>query len=99
MDSTMNLILFAVLGGYIGWKLGQMNCAFAGHFALTRNILIGTGGALASELFVMRIMGRSAPQDFAASASLASLGAVLLLVGVHLVRQCHQALRSRSSRH
>lgn len=95
----MNLILFAVLGGYIGWKLGQMTCASDGRLAFTRNILICTAGALVSELIVMRIMGRSEQHDFAASASLASLGAVLPLVGLHLVRQFSRALKSRSWRH
>ncbi|WP_297900113.1 hypothetical protein [Metallibacterium sp.] len=92
----MNLLLFAVMGGYIGWKLGRTICASDGRFSLTRNILIGTAGALVSEWLVVRVMGESAQQDFTVSASLASLGAIAPLVGVDLLRQFRHALKGRS---
>jgi len=92
----MNLLLFAVLGAFIGWKLGQSICSPDGHFSVTRNILIGAAGAMVSEWLVVRVVGESAQQDFAVSASLASLGAIVPLVGVELLRQFRQALKSRS---
>lgn len=92
----MDLILFAVLGGCIGWKLGRMICSSDGRVSVTRNILIGTAGALVSEWLVVRVMAESAQQDFAVSASLASLGAIVPLVGIDLLRQFRRALKARS---
>jgi uncharacterized membrane protein YeaQ/YmgE (transglycosylase-associated protein family) len=92
----MDLLLFAVMGGYIGWKLDRTICGSDVRFSLTRNILIGTAGALVSEWLMVRLMGESAQQDFTVSASLASLGAIAPLVGVDLLRQFRYALKGRS---
>ncbi len=92
----MNLLLFAVLGGYIGWKLSRTTCRSDGRFSLTRNIVIGTTGALVSEWLVVRSMGGSAQQDFTVSASVASLGAIVPVVGVDLLRQFRHALKGGS---
>jgi uncharacterized membrane protein YeaQ/YmgE (transglycosylase-associated protein family) len=91
----MDLLLFAALGGYIGWTLGRTICSSAGRFSRTRNVLIGTAGALVSEWLVIRVMGDSVQQDFTVSASLVSLGAIAPLVGVDLLRQFRHALKSR----
>jgi uncharacterized membrane protein YeaQ/YmgE (transglycosylase-associated protein family) len=92
----MNLFLFAVLGGFIGGKLGRTVCSPDGRLSLVRNVLIGAAGALVSEWLVVRVTGQSVQQDFTISASLASLGAIAPLVGVDLLRHFHHALKSRS---
>jgi uncharacterized membrane protein YeaQ/YmgE (transglycosylase-associated protein family) len=95
----MTLLLFAVLGGYIGWKLGPRACSRVGRLPLASNILIGTIGALVSEWLVVRIVGESAQLNLTVSASLASLGAIVSLVGVELLRQFRHAPKSRAGWH
>lgn len=83
----MNVILFAMLGGSIGWGVSRMICTADGRLALITNILVGICGALLAEWLLVPLLGESARRPFAVSASLVSLGAVVPLTGVAILRQ------------
>lgn len=90
----MDFILFAMLGASIGC-LNRMMCTGDRRLTCTTNILIGVGGALLTEWLLVPLLGESAQKDFAVSASLVSLGAIVPSAGIALLRQLRQAPKSR----
>jgi uncharacterized membrane protein YeaQ/YmgE (transglycosylase-associated protein family) len=91
----MDFILFAMLGASIGW-LNQMVCPRARKLTCATNILICVGGALVTEWLLVPLLGESAQKDFAVSAALVSLGAIVPSAGISLLRQLRQAPKSTS---
>ncbi|MGB6449745.1 MAG: hypothetical protein WBE92_03240 [Steroidobacteraceae bacterium] len=83
----MNLIVFAMLGGSIGWGLSRMMLAAHGTLALVMNVLTGISGALLAGWFLVPLLTQSAQRDFTVTASLVLLGAVALLAIVTVLRQ------------
>lgn len=83
----MNLIIFAMLGGSIGWGLSRMMWAAHATLALVMNVVTGIFGALLAGWFLVPLLGQSAQSDFTVTASLVLLGAVALLAIVTVLRQ------------
>lgn len=91
----MDFILFAMLGASIGW-LNRTMCTGDGRLTCIIKILIGVGGALVTEWFLVPRLGESAQKDFAANAALVSLGAVVPSIGITLLRWLGSAPKSIS---
>lgn len=99
----MDLILFAVLGGSIGWLSGTI-CSgderptSTADMLIGTNILAGVGGALITEWLLVPFLGQSAQKDFTVSASVISLGAIVPSAGIALLRKLRQAPKSMPGR-
>lgn len=83
----MDLVIFAMLGGSIGWGLSRTACAPEGRLALTTNILTGISGAVIAGWFLIPLLGAGARNDFTVTAPVVSLGAVVVLAVVAILRQ------------
>jgi len=82
----VDLIVFALLGGSIGWGLSRTMCVADGKLALTTNILTGISGAVIAGWFLIPLLGGGAQNDFTVTGPVVSLVAVVVLgIGV-LVR-------------
>lgn len=90
----MDLIIFALLGGSIGWGLSRISCTPDGMLALTTNILTGISGAVIAGWFLIPLLGGGARNDFTIAASVVSLGAVVELTAVLLLRRLCRATTS-----
>ena len=75
----MDLIVFALLGGSMGWGLSRTMCIADGRLALTTNILTGISGAVIAGWFLIPLLGAGARNDSTVTAPVVSLGAVLVL--------------------
>ena len=82
MDIT-GLIIFLAIGAIAGWLAGKI--IKGGGFGLFGNIIIGIVGALIGG-FVFGLLGISAG-GFIGSIVTATVGAVLLLYGVRLIKK------------
>ena len=83
----MNLFVFAMLGGSMGWGSSRMMCVTHGTLILIMNVLAGVAGALLGGLFVMPLLARSVKSDFALAISIVLLGAVALVTVVTFLRR------------
>jgi uncharacterized membrane protein YeaQ/YmgE (transglycosylase-associated protein family) len=83
----VDLIVFALLGGSIGWGLSRTTCIADGRLALTTNILTGISGAVIAGWFLIPLLGGGAQNDFTVTGPIVSLGAVVILGIVAFVRQ------------
>lgn len=83
----MDLVIFAMLGGSIGWGLSRTTCTPEGRLALTTNILTGISGAVIAGWFLIPLLGAGARNDFTVTAPVVSLGAVVVLAVVAILRQ------------
>lgn len=83
----MDLVIFAMLGGSIGWGLSRTACAPEGRLALTTNILTGISGAVIAGWFLIPLLGAGARNDFTVTAPVVSLGAVVVLAVVAILRR------------
>jgi uncharacterized membrane protein YeaQ/YmgE (transglycosylase-associated protein family) len=82
----MNLVIFAMLGGSIGWGLSRTTCTPAGKLARTTNILTGISGAVIAGWFLIPLLGAEARNDFTVTVPVVSLGAVVVLAIVAILR-------------
>jgi uncharacterized membrane protein YeaQ/YmgE (transglycosylase-associated protein family) len=84
----MSLLIFAMLGGLIGWVTSRMTqCRRANLSVVIGNILTGIIGALAAGWFLVPLLAGSPKSDFALTASLVALSSVALLIVVTLLRE------------
>lgn len=83
----MNLLIFSMLGGSIGWGSSRMMWVERGKSILIVNILAGVSGALLAGYLVAPFLTGSVRRDFAAEMSLVLLGAVALVAVVTSLRQ------------
>ena len=83
----MDLIIFSMLGGSIGWGLSRTTCAPDGRLAITTNVLTGISGAVIAGWFLIPLLGAGARNDFTVTAPVVSLGAVVVLAVVAFLRQ------------
>jgi uncharacterized membrane protein YeaQ/YmgE (transglycosylase-associated protein family) len=84
----MNLLIFAMLGGIIGWVLSRMTqCRCVNLPVVIGNILTGVIGALAAGRFLVPLLAGSPKSDFALTASLVALSSVALLIVLTLLRE------------
>ena len=95
----MDLVIFAMLGGSIGWGLSRMACTRDGRVAPTINILAGVCGAVAAGWFLIPFLGAGARNDFTVTASVVSLGAVVVLTVAAFLRQFRRVTARRSFGH
>jgi len=85
----MDLLIFAMLGGSMGWGLSRMTCIADGRLALTTNILTGICGAVIAGWFLIPLLGGAARNDFTVTGPVVSLGALALSSVVGSVRRLH----------
>src|SRR6185437_12571474 len=76
-SSFVDLIVFALLGGSIGWGLSRTMCVADGKLALTTNILTGISGAVIAGWFLIPLLGGGAQNDFTVTGPVVSLVAVV----------------------
>ena len=62
-------------------------CTAEGRLALTTNILTGISGAVIAGWFLIPLLGAGARNDFTVTAPVVSLGAVVVLAVVAILRQ------------
>ncbi len=86
----MDLLIFAMLGGSMGWGLSRMMCFADGRLALTTNILTGICGAVIAGWFLIPLLGGAARNDFTVTGPVASLGAVAVSSMVGSLRRLHR---------
>jgi uncharacterized membrane protein YeaQ/YmgE (transglycosylase-associated protein family) len=86
----MHLLIFAMLGGSMGWGLSRMMCIADGRLALTTNILTGISGAVIAGWFLIPLMGGAARNDFTVMGPVVSLGAVTMATAAVFLRQRHR---------
>ena len=85
----MNLVIWLVLGGIVGW-LASLVMRTDAQQGILLNVVIGVVGALVAGLFVSPLVGTSTINagNFSLAGLLVSLvGAILLLALVNLVRR------------
>lgn len=92
----MDLIVFALLGGSMGWGVSLTMCAADGRLALTTNILTGTSGAVIAGWFLIPLLRGGAQNDFTVTGPVVSLGAGVVLAIVAYLRQSRRATTSMS---
>lgn len=85
----MDLVIFAMLGGLMGWGLSRTKCIADGRLALTTNILTGICGAMIAGWFLIPLLGGGAQNDFTVAVPVVSLGAVVVSAVVVFLRQYH----------
>jgi uncharacterized membrane protein YeaQ/YmgE (transglycosylase-associated protein family) len=86
-DSFMDLVVFAMLGGSVGWGATRMMWVTRGTSTLAVNVLAGIFGALLAAGFVVPLLARSVQRDFTVAISPVLLGAaVLVTVATFLLR-------------
>jgi hypothetical protein len=83
----MDLFVFAMLGGSIGWASTRMMWVAHRTLVLVANILAGASGALLVGCFAVPVLASSAQRDSAVAMSLVLLGAVALVTLVTFLRQ------------
>lgn len=83
----MDLFVFAMLGGFIGWGASRMMWAVHGSLILMMNVLAGVSGALLSGCFIVPLLARSVQSDITVAMSLVLFGAVALVTVVTFLRQ------------
>lgn len=86
-DVFMDLLVFAMLGGLIGWELSRMTGACTEAWTVTTNVVIGSAGALLAGWFLVPRFAESDGNDFTETALLVLLGAVGSLTVAAFVRQ------------
>ena len=94
----MDLVVFALLGGSIGWGLSRTMCIADGRLALTTNILTGISGAVIAGWFLIPLLRGGAQNDFTVTCPVVSLGALMVLAIVVYLRQSRRATTSMSGR-
>jgi len=85
----MNLIIWLVVGGIIGW-LASMVMKTDGQQGIILNVVVGIVGALIAGLVIAPLLGTGTinTSDFSVSGLIVSfLGAIVLLVIVNLFRR------------
>ena len=92
----MDLIVFALLGGSVGWGLSRTMCIADGRLALTTNILTGICGAVIAGWFLIPLLRGGAQNDFTVTGPVVSLGAGVVLAIVAYLRQSRRATTSMS---
>jgi uncharacterized membrane protein YeaQ/YmgE (transglycosylase-associated protein family) len=88
-ERTMNLIIWLVVGGLIGW-VASMIMKTDAQQGLILNVIVGIVGSLLGGWFVAPLLGAGTvnQSDFSIRGLLASLiGALILLAIVNLVRR------------
>jgi uncharacterized membrane protein YeaQ/YmgE (transglycosylase-associated protein family) len=83
----MDLFVFAMLGGSIGWGSTRMMWVTHGTLVLVANVMAGVSGALLVGGFVVPLLASSVRSDFAVAMSLVLMGAVVLVTMVTFLRQ------------
>jgi uncharacterized membrane protein YeaQ/YmgE (transglycosylase-associated protein family) len=83
----MDLFVFAMLGGSIGWGTSRMMCGAHGTLILLANVMAGVSGALLAASLVVPLFARSVQTDFTVAMPLVLLGAAALVILVTLLRQ------------
>lgn len=85
----MNLIIWLIVGGLIGW-VASMIMKTNAQQGMVLNVVVGIGGSMLGGWFVAPLLGSGTvnQNDFSISGLLASLiGAVILLAIVNLIRR------------
>ena len=83
----MDLFVFAMLGGSIGWASTRMMWVAHRALVLVANMLAGASGALLVGCFAVPLLAGSAQRDSAVAMSLVLMGAVALVSLVTFLRQ------------
>jgi uncharacterized membrane protein YeaQ/YmgE (transglycosylase-associated protein family) len=83
-DFAMDIIFWLIIGGVAGWIAGQL--MRGGGFGLIGNIIVGIIGALVGG-FVFGLLGLSADGSTIGSLVTATVGAVILLFIVSLIKR------------
>jgi uncharacterized membrane protein YeaQ/YmgE (transglycosylase-associated protein family) len=83
----MDLFVFAMLGGSIGWGSSRMMCVTHGTLILIMNVLAGVAGALLGGCFVVPLLARWVRSDFALAMTVVLFGAVTLVTVVTFLRR------------
>ncbi len=94
----MDLIVFALLGGSVGWGLSRTMCIADGRLALTTNILTGICGAVIAGWFLIPLLRGGAQNDFTVTGPVVALGAVVVLAIVVFLRQSRRATKRMSGK-
>lgn len=86
-NSFMDLFVFAMLGGSVGWGATRMMRVSQGTLTLVVNVLAGISGALLAGCFVVPLLAGPVQSDFTVAISPVLLGAAALLTVVTFLRR------------
>jgi len=89
MEMTMNLIIWLVVGGILGW-VASLIMKTDGQQGIVLNVIVGIVGALIAGFVIAPMFGTGTinSNDFSASGLLVSLlGAAILLAIVNMFRR------------
>jgi uncharacterized membrane protein YeaQ/YmgE (transglycosylase-associated protein family) len=87
-ESTMNFILWLVVGGVVGW-LASLVMKTDAHQGIFLNVLVGIVGAFVAGLLISPLLGVGTINQgiSVASVGVSLLGAIVLLALINLVRR------------
>jgi len=87
-ESTMNFIIWLVVGGVVGW-LASLVMKTDAHQGIFLNILVGIVGAFVGGLLISPLLGVGTINQgiSVASVGVSLLGAIILLALINLVRR------------
>jgi uncharacterized membrane protein YeaQ/YmgE (transglycosylase-associated protein family) len=85
--SFMDLVVFAMLGGSVGWGATRMMWVIQGTLTLVVNVLAGIFGALLAGYFVVPFLASSIQSDFTVAVPPVVLGAAALVTVVTFLRR------------
>jgi uncharacterized membrane protein YeaQ/YmgE (transglycosylase-associated protein family) len=86
-SSLMELVIFAILGGSMGWGSSRMAGGADGRLAVGTSILTGISGAVIAGWLLIPLLGGGARNDFTVTGPVVSLGAVVTLAVAAFLRQ------------
>jgi uncharacterized membrane protein YeaQ/YmgE (transglycosylase-associated protein family) len=85
-NSFMDLFVFAMLGGSVGWAAARMMWVTQGALTVILNVLAGICGALLAGCLVVPLLASPVQSDFTVAISPVLLGAAALVTMVTFLR-------------